>query len=81
MLFNKKIIITLGLSSVIAVVALTSMKTDDPEYKNLNLLYLGNRSQEKRTKTTERTKTTMIGIFCPFCSFVLVFDFLFASLR
>ncbi|HVW95825.1 MAG TPA: c-type cytochrome [Mucilaginibacter sp.] len=66
MLINKKIVATLCLSSMIAVVALTSMKKpDDPQFKNLKVL--------PKHITHEQLEKVMhewsgsLGVHCDFC--------------
>jgi hypothetical protein len=65
MLFNKKIIITLGLASIVTLVAFTSMAPADPEYKNLKVLpkHITHEQLGKVMGEWERS----LGVNCGFC--------------
>ena len=66
MLINKKIVATLCLSSVITIVALTSMKkADDPEYKNLKVLPK-HLTHEQLDKVMHEW-TASLNVHCDFC--------------
>ena len=65
MLINRKIVATVGLSAIIAVVALSSMAPNNPEYKNLKVL--------PKSITHEQLGKVMgewahsLGVHCTFC--------------
>ena len=65
MLINKKFIITLGLSSAVALVALTSMAPDDPGYKNLKVLPK-NLTHQQLGKVMHEWSGSL-GVRCNFC--------------
>lgn len=65
MLINKKILVTLCLSSVVAVVALTSMKADDPEYKNLKVL--PKKLTHEQLGKVMHDWSNSLGVHCDFC--------------
>src|SRR5579862_7484166 len=64
MLINRKIIVTLGLSSIVTFVALTSM-APDPEYKNLKVLPK-NLTHEQLGKVMDEWAHSL-GVHCNFC--------------
>jgi hypothetical protein len=65
MLISRKIVVTLGLSSIVSLVALTSMAPKNPEYKNLKVL--------PKSITHEQLGSIMgewshsLGVHCSFC--------------
>ena len=65
MLINKKILVALGLSSIVTIVALTSMAPDDPGFKNVKVL--------PKTLTDQQLHMVMrewamsLGVRCDFC--------------
>jgi len=65
MLLNRKIVATLGLSSIVTFIALTSMAPDKREYKNLKVL--------PKDITHEQLGRVMgewahsLGVHCTFC--------------
>ena len=65
MLINKKLIITLGLSSIVTVVALTSMAPDDPGFKNLKVLPK-NLTHQQLGKIMHEWSGSL-GVRCGFC--------------
>ena len=65
MLINKKLVITLGLSSVVTFVALTSMAPDDPGYKNLKVLPK-NLTHQQLGKVMHEWSGSL-GVRCNFC--------------
>jgi hypothetical protein len=66
MLINKKILVTLCLSSVVTLVALTSMKPDDDKgYKNLKVLPK-NLTHEQLGKVMHEWSGSL-GVHCDFC--------------
>lgn len=66
MLINKKILVTLSLSSVVAIVALTSMKPqEDAGYKNLKVLPK-NLTHEQLGKIMHDWSGAL-GVRCDFC--------------
>lgn len=65
MLINKKLLVTLCLSSVVTVVAFTSMKADDPGYKNLKVLPK-NLTHEQLGKVMHDWSNSL-GVHCDFC--------------
>jgi len=64
-LISRKIVVTLGLSSIVSLVALTSMAPKNPEYKNLKVL--------PKSITHEQLGRIMgewshsLGVHCTFC--------------
>lgn len=64
-MINKKILVTLGLSSVVTIVALTSMKADEPGFKNLKVLPK-NISHEQLDKVMHGWSASL-GVRCDFC--------------
>jgi hypothetical protein len=62
---NRKVITTVGLSGIIALVALTSMAPDNPEYMNLKVLPKSI-TQEQLGKVME-TWSHSLGVHCNFC--------------
>ncbi|MES2107177.1 MAG: c-type cytochrome [Bacteroidota bacterium] len=64
-MINKKILVTLGLSSVVTIVALTSMKANDPGYKNLKVLPK-NLTHEQLGKVMHDWSNSL-GVHCDFC--------------
>lgn len=65
MLINKKLLVTLCLSSVVTVVALTSMKSAEREYKNLKVLPK-DISHEQLGKVMHDWSVSL-GVHCDFC--------------
>ena len=66
MLINKKIIVTLSLSSVVALVALTSMKPqDEPGFKNIKVLPKNITHQQLENVMHEWSAS--LGVHCDFC--------------
>ena len=65
MRINSKIVVTLGLSGVIAVVALTSMAPRNPEYKNLQVLPKSITHEQLGKVMGEWTHS--LGVHCNFC--------------
>jgi len=66
MLINKKLLVTLSLSSIVTVVALTSMKPqDDPGYKNLKVLPK-NLTHEQLGKIMHDWSQSL-NVHCDFC--------------
>src|SRR5471030_2483894 len=65
MLINKKLIIGLGLASVVSLVAFTSMAPEDPGYKNLKVLpkHITHEQLGKVMNEWERS----LGVNCGFC--------------
>ena len=65
MLINKKLLVALGLSSIVTIVALTSMAPDDPGFKNVKVL--------PKTLTDQQLHMVMrewamsLGVRCDFC--------------
>ncbi len=65
MLINKKLLVALGLSSIVTIVALTSMAPDDPGFKNVKVL--------PKTLTDQQLHMVMrewaisLGVRCNFC--------------
>jgi hypothetical protein len=66
MLINKKILVTLCLSSVIAVVALTSMKPEE-EHKFKNLKVLPKHITDKQLDKVMDEWAHSLGVHCNFC--------------
>lgn len=66
MLINKKILVTLCLSSVIAVVALTSMKPEE-EHKFKNLKVLPKNITDKQLDHVMDEWAHSLGVHCNFC--------------
>lgn len=65
MLLNKKMIVTLGLASVVAMAGLTSMAPDKPEYKNLKVLPKNLTHQQLGGIMDEWAHS--LGVHCTFC--------------
>src|ERR1700744_718364 len=66
MLINKKLIVTLSLSSVVALVALTSMKPqDEPGFKNIKVLPKNITHQQLENVMHEWSAS--LGVHCDFC--------------
>jgi hypothetical protein len=65
MLLNRKIIAMLGLSSVVTLVALTSMAPDKPGYKNLKVLPK-NLTHQQLGKVMDEWQHSL-GVNCGFC--------------
>lgn len=65
MVINKKILVTLCLSSVVTIVALTSMKSEDKEFKNLKVLPK-NITKEQLGKVMHEWSASL-GVHCDFC--------------
>jgi hypothetical protein len=65
MLINKKLIIGLGLASVVTLVVFTSMAPEDPGYKNLKVLpkHITHEQLGKVMNEWERS----LGVGCGFC--------------
>jgi hypothetical protein len=65
MFVNKKIIAMLGLASVVAVVALTSMAPDEPGFKNLKVLPKSLTPRQLDGVMDEWAHS--LGVHCTFC--------------
>ncbi|MDB4904576.1 MAG: c-type cytochrome [Mucilaginibacter sp.] len=65
MLINRKIIITLGLFAVVSLVALTSMTSKNPEYKNLKVLPKNVTHAQLGNLMGEWSRS--LGVHCSFC--------------
>jgi len=65
MLINQKILVTLGLSSIVTLLAFTSMAPENPEYKNLKVLPK-NISHEQLGKVMGEWSHSL-GVHCNFC--------------
>ena len=65
MQINRKMIVTLGLSSIVTFVALTSMAPDQEGFKNLKVLPK-NISHEQLGKTMHEWAGSL-GVHCDFC--------------
>lgn len=66
MLINKKILVTLCLSSLVAVVALTSMKPEE-EHKFKNLKVLPKNITDKQLDNVMDEWAHSLGVHCNFC--------------
>ena len=66
MLINKKILVTLCLSSVVAIVALTSMKAEE-EHKFKNLKVLPKNITDKQLDNVMDEWAHSLGVHCNFC--------------
>jgi hypothetical protein len=65
MLINKKLLVALGLSSVVTIVALTSMAPDDPGFKNVKVLPKTLTNQQLHMVMREWSMS--LGVRCDFC--------------
>jgi hypothetical protein len=65
MLINKKIWVTLGLASVVTIVALTSMAPDKEEFKNLKVL--PKHITDKQLDNVMDEWAHSLGVHCNFC--------------
>jgi hypothetical protein len=65
MLISRKIVVTLGLSSIVSLVALTSMAPKNPEYKNLKVLPKSITHQQLGNIMGEWSHS--LGVHCSFC--------------
>jgi hypothetical protein len=65
MRFNKKVIITFSLASIVTFVALTSMAPDKPEYKNLKVLPKNLTHEQLGNIMGEWERS--LGVNCGFC--------------
>ncbi|MGZ3872494.1 MAG: c-type cytochrome [Mucilaginibacter sp.] len=65
MLINKKIIVTLSLSAVVAFVALTSMAPDDHQFKNLKVL--PKKITHEQLEKVMHEWSGSLGVHCDFC--------------
>ncbi len=65
MFINRKIIVTLGISSIITIVALTSMAPADPSFKNLKVLPKSLTFKQLDGIMDEWSHS--LGVHCGFC--------------
>ena len=65
MLINKKTLVTLGLSSIVTIVALTSMAPDDPGFKNVKVL--PKNLTDPQLHQVMREWSASLGVRCDFC--------------
>jgi len=65
MLINKKMLVTLGLTSVVTFIALTSMAPDDPGFKNVKVL--PKKLTEQQLHMVMREWAISLGVRCGFC--------------
>jgi hypothetical protein len=65
MLINKKILVALGLSSIVTIVALTSMAPDDPGFKNVKVL--PKTLTDQQLHMVMREWAVSLGVRCDFC--------------